>query len=93
MRAGELAREMTLAPPEAYPHLYPHTWRSCVRDMDGEVYRFSEVRRQPCTRLSPGAGALQLSVPLISPQVDIDHVDAARHPRARSRVMICDHRL
>ncbi len=33
-----------LAPPEAYPHLYCYTFSSCNgQDMDGEMYRFSEV--------------------------------------------------
>ena len=43
--------QVTLAPPELYPHLYPYTWQSCGgNDMEGEMYRFSEVRRLRAAR-------------------------------------------
>ncbi len=38
------SKTLTLAPPSAYPSLYCYTYASCRgQDMDGEMYRFSEV--------------------------------------------------
>lgn len=55
------SKRFVLAPPDAYPNLYCYTFSSCRgKDMDGEMYRFSEVNAwQPDLERHPRAARVK----------------------------------